>query len=69
MTSSNGNFPRYWLFVRGIHRLPVNSPHKDQWRGALNGSLIYARINGRVNNREAGEAGDVSRHRPHHTPL
>ena len=20
-------FPRYWLFVRGIHRSPVNSPH------------------------------------------
>ena len=33
MTSSNGNFfPRYWPFVRGIHRSPVNSPHKDQWR-------------------------------------
>ena len=21
-------FPRYWLLVRGIHRLPVDSPHK-----------------------------------------
>ena len=28
-------FPRYWPFVRGIHRSPVNSPHKGQWRGAL----------------------------------
>ena len=27
------NFPRHWPFVRGIHRSPVNSPHKDQWRG------------------------------------
>ena len=27
--------PRYWPFVRGIHLLPVNSPHKGQWRGAL----------------------------------
>ena len=27
------HFPRYWLCVRGIHRLPVNSPHKGQWRG------------------------------------
>ena len=27
--------PAYWLFVRGIHRLPVNSAHKGQWRGAL----------------------------------
>ena len=23
---------RDWPFVRGIHRSPVNSPHKDQWR-------------------------------------
>ena len=29
------HFPRYWPFVRGIHRPPVNSPHKGQWRGAL----------------------------------
>ena len=27
------HFPRYWPFVRGIHRSPVNSPHKSQWRG------------------------------------
>ena len=30
------HFPRYWPFVRGIHRPPVNSPHKGQWRGAFN---------------------------------
>ena len=29
------HFPRYWPFVRGIHRSPVNSPHKGQWRGAF----------------------------------
>ena len=29
------HFPRYWPFGRGIHRLPVDSTHKDQWRGAL----------------------------------
>ena len=23
-------FPRYWPFVRGLHRSPVNSPHKGQ---------------------------------------
>ena len=23
-------FPRYWLFVRGIHRSMVNPPHKGQ---------------------------------------
>ena len=56
-------FSRYWPFVRGIHRSPVNSPHKGQWRGALMFSLISARINGWVNNREAG---DVRRHRAHH---
>ena len=25
------HFPRYWPLVRGIHRSPVNSPHKGQW--------------------------------------
>ena len=24
------HFPRYWPFVQGIHRPPVNSPHKGQ---------------------------------------
>ena len=57
------NFPRYWPFVRGIHRSPVNSPHKGQWRGALMFTLICARINGWVNNREAG---DLRRYRPHY---
>ena len=40
-------FPRYWPFVRGIHRLPVNS-HKGQWRGALMVSLICAWMSGWV---------------------
>ena len=48
------HFPRYWPFARGIHRPPVNSPHKGQWRGALMFSLISAWINGLVNNSEAG---------------
>ena len=26
------HFPRYWPFVRGIHRWPVNSLHKGQWQ-------------------------------------
>ena len=55
--------PRYWPFVRGIHRSPVNSPYKGQWRGALVFSLICARINDWVNNREAG---DLRRHRAHY---
>ena len=28
-------FARYWPFMRGIHRSPVNSAQKGQWRGAL----------------------------------
>ena len=57
------HFPRYWPFVRGIHRSPVDSPHKGQWRGALMFSLICARINSWVNN---VEAGDLRRHRGHY---
>ena len=49
------HFPRYWSFVRVIHRSPVNSPHKGQWRGALMFSLIYVWINGWVHIREAGD--------------
>ena len=49
------HLPRYWPFVRGIHRSPVNSPHKGQWRRALMFSLICAWIEGSVKNREAGD--------------
>ena len=57
------HFPRYWSFVRGILRSPVNSLHKSQWRGALMFYLICAWINGWVNNREAG---DLRRHHAHY---
>ena len=57
------HFPRYWPFVREIHRSPVNSPHKGQWRGASMFSLICVWINGWVNNREAG---DLRRYRAHY---
>ena len=53
MTSSNGN----------IFRVTVNSPHKGQWRGGLMFSLICARINGWINN---CEAGDLRRNRAHY---
>ena len=46
---------RYWPFVRGIHRSPVNSPQKVQWRGALMFCLICAWRNRWVNNCEAGD--------------
>ena len=49
------HFPRFWPFVRGIHRSPVNSLQKGQWRGALIFSLICVWINGWVNNHEAGD--------------
>ena len=57
------HFPRYWPFVRGIHRWPVNSPHKGQWRAALMFFFICVWINGWVNNREAG---DLRRYRAHY---
>ena len=41
----------------------VNSPHKSQWRRDLMFSLICARINCWVNNREAG---DLRCHRAHY---
>ena len=54
-------FSGNWPFVRGIHRSPVNSPQKGQWRGPSMFSwtfdvfLICAWINAWVNSREAGE--------------
>ena len=53
MTSSNGN----------IFRSPVNSPHKNQWRGALMFSLICVEKKDWVNN---GEAGDLRRYLAHY---
>ena len=54
---------RYWPFVRGIHRLPVDSSHKGQWRRALVFPLICAWTNGWANNRDAD---DLRRHRAHY---
>ena len=48
-------FSALLAFVWGIHRSPVNSPHKGQWRRALMFSLICTWINCWVNNREAGD--------------
>ena len=56
------HFPRYWPFVLGIHRSPVNPSHKGQWRGALMFFLIYVWTNDWINNREAG---DLRRYRAH----
>ena len=55
--------PLYWPFVWAVHRWPVKSPYKGQWRRALVFSLLCDWINGWVNN---GEAGDLRRHRAHY---
>ena len=56
-------FPRYWPLVRGIHRLPVDSPHKGKWTGSSVFCLICAWTNGWANNHDAG---DLRRHRAHY---
>ena len=57
------HLPRYWPFVRWIHRPPLDSPHKGQWRGALMFSLIFAWTNGWAKSRDAG---DLRRHPAHY---
>ena len=52
-------FSALLVFVRGFQRLPVDSAHKGQWRGALLFSLICTWTNGWANNRDAG---DLRRH-------
>ena len=59
-TTSNGNISALLVIC---DQWPVNSPHKDQWRGAFMFSLICAWINGWVNNRETG---DLRRHHAHY---
>ena len=53
----------YLALCAGNSPVPVISPHKGQWRGALMFSLICVWINGWVNNREAGY---LRRHRGHY---
>ena len=57
------HFPRYWPFVRGINRSPVDSPHKGQWRGVFMFCLILSWTNSWVNNRDAG---DLRHHHAHY---
>ena len=51
-------FSALLAIVREIHRSPVISPHKGQWRGTLIFILVCAQIN--------GHAGDLKRHRAHY---
>ena len=58
------HFPRYWPFVRRIHRSPGEFPaQRPIWRGTLMFSLICVWINDWVN---SGEAGDLRRYRIHY---
>ena len=58
------HFPRYWPFVREIHRSPVNSQHKGQRRGALV-FFFDLRLNKPLK-KNNGEAGDLRRYRAHY---
>ena len=62
MTSSNGKILAVLALCGGIHWSPVNSIDKGRWGGALMFYFICAWVNGRVNNREAG---DLRRLRAH----
>ena len=55
-----GTFSALLALCAGNSPVPVNSPRKGQWRGALMLALICVWINDWVNNREAG---DLRRHR------
>ena len=57
------HFPCYWPFVRGIHRSPVDSPHKGQWCRASMFSLICAWTSSWANNLDTG---DLWRHHTHY---
>ena len=58
-----GTFSALLAICAGNSPVTGEFPHKGQWRGALMFSLICARTNGWVNNREAG---DLRRHRAHY---
>ena len=55
MTSSNGNISASLAICAGNSPVPVNFPHKGQWRGALMFALICVWINAWVNSRKAGD--------------
>ena len=57
------NFPRYWPFVWGLHRSPVNSPHKGHVTRSFTVSFDL-RLNKRLSNNR--EDGDLRRHRAHY---
>ena len=60
------HFPRYWPFVRGIHRWPVDSPHKGQRCRPFMFSLVYALTSGWPNTRDVY---DLRCHRGHYDTI
>ena len=55
------HFLCYWPFVWGIHRLPVNSPHKGQWLGGLISFWSASEPTVEANNKDAS---DLTCYRP-----
>ena len=47
------HFPCYWLFMRGIHRSPVYSPHKGQWRRSFD-VFFHLHLNKRLSKQSRG---------------
>ena len=62
-SSKWNHFPRYWPFLRGIHRSPVDYPNNGHWRRALMFSLICAWKRDWANNQDTS---DLRRHCPHY---
>ena len=55
-------FTRYWPFARGIHRSPVDSPQKGQWRELW--CFLWSAPEQTVE--QTRDAGDLRRHRAHY---
>ena len=65
--NSHGIHFQWWRHqLETIDRSPVDSPHDDQWRGALMFSVICAWTSGWANNRDSC---DFRRHRAHYNVI
>ena len=62
MVSTWNHFPRYWTFVRGIHRSSVNPPLKGLVKRAVMFVLMSNWTNGRTNRSEAGKLRCLDAH-------
>ena len=56
-------FSMLLTFARGVHRSPVDSPHKCQWHRALMSTLLCAWSNGWANNQDTS---DLNIHHAHY---